>query len=159
MMLINIEKIKGKLTDSGEDIYFKINLGPNMFKTKFIENAKKDFVMELNQGFYAEYKENKIIFAAYDKDLINDDVLGCGTLALDDLSSGEKTVPLKNNDGNSIGSIVLVLTTKKVTSKTINITDIKVKLLESGAILGGSEPYIIGRIGGWSSRTETGSGQ
>lgn len=78
---------------------------------------------------------------------------------MDDLSSGEKTVPLKNNDGNSIGSIVLVLTTKKVTSKTINITDIKVKLLESGDILGGSEPYIIGRIGGWSSRTETGSGQ
>ena len=53
MTLINIEKIKGKLTDSGEDIYFKINLGPNMFKTKFIEDAKKDFVMELNQEFYA----------------------------------------------------------------------------------------------------------
>lgn len=33
LTLINIEKIKGKLTDSGEDIYFKINLGPNMFKT------------------------------------------------------------------------------------------------------------------------------
>ena len=115
--------------------------------------------MELKKTFYAEYKENKIIFAAYDKDLINDDVLGSGTLLLEDLTSGEKTVHLKNNEGKSIGDVVIVLTTKKVTSKTINITDIKVKLLSSGDILGGSEPYIIGRIGGWSSRTETGSGQ
>ena len=78
---------------------------------------------------------------------------------MEDLSSGNKTVPLKNQDGKSIGEIIIVLTTKKVTTKTINITDIKVKLLESGDILGGSEPYVIGRIGGWSSRTETASGQ
>ena len=70
------------MNDSGEDIYFKINLGPNMVKTKFIENAKKDFVLDLKQSFYAEPKENKMIFAAYDKDLINDDVLGSGTLPL-----------------------------------------------------------------------------
>lgn len=53
-----------------------------MVKTKFIENAKKDFVLELKQSFYAEQKENKMIFAAYDKDLINDDILGTGTLVL-----------------------------------------------------------------------------
>ena len=33
---ITIDKINGKMTDSGEDIYFKINLGPNMVKTKYI---------------------------------------------------------------------------------------------------------------------------
>ena len=31
--VVKIQKIKGKLTSSGEDIYFKINAGPNMFKT------------------------------------------------------------------------------------------------------------------------------
>ena len=54
---------------------------------------------------------------------------------------------------------MLTITTKKVKSKTLNISDLKVKLISSGDILGGSEPYIISRIGGWSCRTETGSGQ
>ncbi len=76
------------MVDSGEDIYFKINLGSNMFKTKYIENAKKDFVIDLNQPFYAEHQQNKIIFAAFDKDLINDDILGVGSLSLDSLTSG-----------------------------------------------------------------------
>ena len=83
------------MIDSGEDIYFKINLGSNMFKTEYIENAKKDFKMELNQAFYAEHHQNKIIFAAFDKDLINDDVLGVGSLSLDSLTQGYKTVSLK----------------------------------------------------------------
>ena len=48
---------------------------------------------------------------------------------------------------------MLEISTKKVKSKTIKITDLKVKLVSSGDILGGSEPYIVGRIGGWSSRT------
>lgn len=33
------------------------------------------------------------------------------------------------------------------------------KLNSSGDILGGSEPYVVGRIGGWANRTETGDGQ
>lgn len=41
----------------------------------------------------------------------------------------------------------------------MKLTNIKVKLEKSADILGGSEPYVIGRIGGWSGRTETGSGQ
>ena len=52
-----------------------------------------------------------------------------------------------------IGDIIVKFTVKKVISKTLSITDIKVKLVESGDILGGSEPYVIGRIGGWSNRT------
>lgn len=40
-----------------------------------------------------------MIFAAYDKDLINDDVLGSGTLPLEGLTSGEKTIKLKPMSG------------------------------------------------------------
>ena len=92
--VVKIQKIKGKLTSSGEDIYFKINAGPNMFKTLFIEDAKKDFILTLNQDFYTENTENKIIFAAYDKDLLKDDVLGFCNLPLKGLSTGTKTLKL-----------------------------------------------------------------
>jgi hypothetical protein len=54
--MITIEKITGKLNRAGEDLYFKINLGPNMVKTTPIENAKQDFVLSLNKSFYAESK-------------------------------------------------------------------------------------------------------
>lgn len=36
MNLITISKIKGKLNEEGEDVYFKINLGPNMIRTEYI---------------------------------------------------------------------------------------------------------------------------
>lgn len=120
-MLIKIEKIKGKMGSANQDIYFKINLGPNMTKTPYIENAKKDFVMELDYQFYAEKKENKIIFAAFDKDLVSDDNLGHGQLPLENLTSGQKTVSLNAKD-----SIVLVLSAQKVVCKNIKLSNIKV---------------------------------
>ncbi len=45
MYHITIEKIKGNLNKSDQDIYFKINTGPTMIKTPVHKNAKKDFVM------------------------------------------------------------------------------------------------------------------
>lgn len=37
-------------------MYFKINLGPTMFKTGVEKNSKKDFAMELKQSFYSDRK-------------------------------------------------------------------------------------------------------
>lgn len=56
MYQITIEKIKGNLNKSGEDLYFKINLGPTMFKTQVVKSSKKDFLMELKQSFYSDKK-------------------------------------------------------------------------------------------------------
>lgn len=44
MFSITITKMRGNLSKSGKDLYFKINTGPTMFKTNIIKNAKKDFV-------------------------------------------------------------------------------------------------------------------
>ena len=75
------------------------------------------------------------------------------------MTSGTRAVSLKTKDKEHIGDIMLTITTKKVKAKSMKISDLKVKLVSSGDILGASEPYITGRVGGWSSRTETGSGQ
>lgn len=44
-----------------------------------------------------------MIFAAYDKDLISDDVLGRGQLKLQGLTAGEKIVQLKKKDEEDFG--------------------------------------------------------
>ena len=49
-----------------------------MHKTKYIQNAKNEFTTDINHCFYAERKENKIVIAVYDKDILHDDVLGFG---------------------------------------------------------------------------------
>lgn len=67
-----------------------------------------------------------MIFAAYDKDLISDDILGVGELPLENLSSGEKTVSLKNSKGESFGDIILVLSSQKVVCKSIQLSNLKV---------------------------------
>lgn len=99
-----------------------------------------------------------MIFAAYDKDLMQDDILGTGNLALEGLATGQKTVSINNKEGKHFGDIILTLNVKKVVCKSIQISDMKVKLASSADILGQSEPYIIARVGGWSGRTETGDG-
>ena len=96
MYHIVIEKIKGNLNKSDEDIYFKINTGPSMIKTAVHKSAKKDFLMELNQSLYSDKKESKIIFAAFDKDLSYDDFLGSGELPIEGLTSSDKIVSLPN---------------------------------------------------------------
>lgn len=79
-----------------------------------------------------------MVFAAYDKDLISDDFLGTGNLALEGLTTGEKTVSLKDKDGKHFGDIILVLNVKKVVCRSLDITNIKVKLNSSADILGES---------------------
>lgn len=56
MYSITIEKIKGNLSKAGKDIFFKINVGPTIFKSNVIKNAKKDFVEEMKQPFYCDKK-------------------------------------------------------------------------------------------------------
>lgn len=44
MFSITIQKIKGNLSKAGKDLYFKINVGPTLFKSTVVKSAKKDFV-------------------------------------------------------------------------------------------------------------------
>ena len=48
---------------------------------------------------YSDRKQNKIIFAAYDKDVTYDDLLGVGEVAVEGISTGQKTVELKSSTG------------------------------------------------------------
>jgi len=49
-------------------LFFKVGLGPNVFKTEVLGKAPKDFnMMNVNMCLYAEKSENKISFAAYDE--------------------------------------------------------------------------------------------
>ena len=43
MQAITLEKIKGRMKQSGEDIYFNISIDAHTIQTQEIENAKKDF--------------------------------------------------------------------------------------------------------------------
>lgn len=153
--MIKIKKATGKFKFDGEDIYFKFVIGPNFFKTEYIENAKKDFTTEINNGLYAEHKENKIVIAVYDKDTMNDDILGSGELMLEGLVSGDSTVKIHDQDGKHVGDLILTIDKKKVDYKSITLTDISLKIKSGNDIIGSSEPYIIGKIGGWTARTES----
>lgn len=107
-----------------------------MFRTKNIEKAKKNFEMEINQPFYAEKKENKIIFAAFDKDIISDDNLGNGELSLEGLSSGNRVVALKNKEGKHFGDIILTMLVQKVTCKSLVISNIRTTVNKSTDLIG-----------------------
>lgn len=96
MTLLKISHATGKFKFDGEDIYLKFVLGPNFFKTAFIDNAKKDFKIDINKGIYAESQETRLVVGVYDKDLINDDVLGSGELMLEGIASGDCTVKIHN---------------------------------------------------------------
>lgn len=56
MFSITIQKIKGNLVKAGKDLYFKINVGPTMFKSGVVKNAKKDFIQEIQHPFYCDKK-------------------------------------------------------------------------------------------------------
>ena len=76
------------MKESGEDIYFNVSLDSHTVQTKYIENAKKDFEMRLKETLYAQNTESKIYFAAFYKDLISDDMLGVGELAVSEITGG-----------------------------------------------------------------------
>ena len=111
--------------------------------------------MDINESLYAERKENKITIAVYDKDIMNDDVLGSGELPLEGLTSGVKKVPIKNKGNEHIGDLMLSIDKKKVECKTMKVSEIKLKIKSGNDIIGTSEPYVLGKIGGWTARTET----
>lgn len=48
----------------------------------------------------------------------------------------------------------MTLEAKKVVSRCLHLTNINLKIESGNDIIGSSEPYIVGRIGGWSARTE-----
>ncbi len=139
-------------------MYFSVTVGPNITKTETIKNAEKEFTQDWNMNLLAEARENKINVILWDYNTITaNQIYGIGQIPLP-VASGEKKIVLYKED-KEIGILALDLTAEKVTScKTITLSDIKVKLLKSGDILGSSDPYIVAKIGGWSGRTETGQG-
>ena len=155
---IKIKKAVGKFKFDGEDIYFKFCLGSNFFKTGYIENAKKEFTKEINQSLYADSQQNKLIVAIFDKDLINDDYLGFGELALAGLASGDSKIKMKNEKGEDIGDLILNIEKKVVECRVVTLSEIGIQIEGGSDWFGNSEPYVIGKIGGWTGRTETSSG-
>ena len=96
------------MKEGGEDIYFNISAGPHLVTTKYIENAKKDFTMNLKESFYVEYGGSDIKFVAFDKDLVSDDILGSGSIDVEQLSgSREEIIKLSNQEGEFIGEIIV----------------------------------------------------
>lgn len=57
------------MANNASDLYFKVCVGSNSSKTAVLDKAPKDFNMiNVDMCLYAERTENKIIFAAYDKE-------------------------------------------------------------------------------------------
>ena len=97
-------------------------------QTQEIENAKKDFEMRLKETFYAQNTESKMYFAAYDKDLISDDMLGVGEMAVSEISGGEKIIPLKTIEGKGIGEIIVTIKKERIEKKSIVLSNISLDL-------------------------------
>jgi hypothetical protein len=83
-------------------------------------------------------------------------MLGTGFVPLKAITSGDKTVQLKNKDGKSIGSIIVTVVYKKVEPRILTISNIHLKTDSSSDIISKQDPYVVFRVGGWSCRTETG---
>lgn len=58
-----------------------------------------------------------------------------------------------NRRDKHFGDINVNISTKKVTKRELNLTDIKVKYVVSADIVGQSDMYVIARIGGWACQT------
>lgn len=104
LLKVKVSKIKGQVKSS-EDIYFKINAGPVHFCTNYIENAEKNFAIDVNKTFYLEKTEKSIIFTAFDKDLLSDDMLGTGEIKTSELLQGETKVKLVDHSGEHFGDL------------------------------------------------------
>lgn len=78
---------------------------------------------------------------------------------IDNFVQGKNTVKLTDRRGKHFGDIIVNLNSKSIVSRELVLTDVKVKLAISGDFIGDSDIYVIGAIGGWTSRTEALSGK
>lgn len=70
--------------------------------------------MDVKQTLYADKHDSKIIFVAYDSEMIGGDTFkGAGELQLDSIN-GKSTVKLLNRQGNHFGDITVNGSIKKV---------------------------------------------
>lgn len=58
-----------------------------------------------------------------------------------------------NRRNHHFGDINVAISSKKVVKRELTLTDIKVKLGVSGDIIGKSDVYVVGKVGGSSART------
>ena len=101
-----------------------------------------------------------MVVAVYDKDIMNDDILGSGELMLESLvASGDSTIKINDPQGKHIGDLVLSIEKKKVACRSLTLENVCLKIKSGNDIIGSSEPYIVGKIGGWSARTEVSEGE
>ena len=119
-----------------------------------MKSSKTDF----NKRIYAESRENKLVILIWENNLLKDKVIGVGNIPLEGIASGEKNVTLVEPESKEeMGSLVLNLTVKQVTAKTLTLENICVSFSESSDLIGESEPYLVAKIGGATARTETGN--
>ncbi len=110
--------------------------------------------MSVAKTLYAEKTENKIVFAAYNQENVGgDSFYGYGELWIDNFAQGKNTVKLADRRGKHFGDIIVNLNSKNVVSRELVLTDVKVKVAVSGDFIGDSDIYVVGAIGGWTSRT------
>ena len=74
----------------------------------------------------------------YDKDLINDDVLGSGELLLEGVATGNSTIKIFNQEKKHVGDLILTLECKKVQCRTLNISEINLSIKSGNDIIGSS---------------------
>ena len=64
-------------------------------------------------------------------------------------------VPVKTIEGKGIGDIILSIQKERVPKRQLILRNIELDLKSSGDTFGTNEPFIVGKIGSFSTRTET----
>jgi hypothetical protein len=71
----------------------KILLGQNMVKTSVVKKYQKEFSIDIEQAFYYEKNDNKMVFAIYD-DESGDEYKGVGLWRVEENKTEEVKVRL-----------------------------------------------------------------
>jgi hypothetical protein len=134
---ISIEKVKTELNDEDKNIYYNFIVGTNKIATEVIKSVPKSSSLDIKKVVYADSKENKLIILIWESNLLKDKVIGCASLPLDGLGTGEKKATLMDTaNKEEVGTISLNLNLKQVPSKTILLDNIAVEFTEGGDIIG-----------------------
>lgn len=132
--------MKADLKKGGQDIFFKFIVGPNIFTTDLYSKAPKNLAVDIKKTIYAESSENKMTVLLVAKNFFKDSTIGVGVIHLEGLSMGDKKVVFYNPEDpkEEVGSVILNLSPKQVSSKVLTLSSITVNFIEGGDMLGDS---------------------
>jgi hypothetical protein len=91
-------------------------VGSNSLKTKKVDIAHKNFVIDVQQTLYIDQSDTKITIIAQTDDRNNNGISdkGVGELLLDAIGSEQTSVSLLTTYGRHFGDIAIKALTKKV---------------------------------------------